>query len=400
MPALEISFLNKEEQPLIAHLIFPPDGRPKAFALFTHCFPSDKNSSAVPDISRALTQIGFAVLQLDLANLSKDRDPFFSSSPDDVVAAARYLEKEYKAPKLLIGHSLGGTMTLLATFQIQSTEAIVTIGVPVISSQLKKLTETESGNTEGGLKAKVSKKSFLIKPQFLKDFEKASQDQKFKKLRKPLLIMHAPADNIVAIDNAAEIFKHTLHPKSFISLDQADHLLTHTHGASYAGSMIAAWVCHHIQTYTQSQPTADKQVVTRTRKTFTTDIVADQHTLIADEPESVGGHDLGPDPYDLIAASLGACTGMTLRMYADHKKWPLEEVRVYLQHKKVYIEDCSHCEDAKGKIDQIERVIELEGPLNEAQKKRLIEIANKCPVHKTLSTKTEIKTSFRENEHQ
>lgn len=402
MSAQKITFPNENKEDLVAHLEFPADGRPKAFAIFAHCFTCGKNLNAVGHTSRALTQAGFAVLRFDFTGLGEREGDFaynFSSSVGDLMAAAEFLEKKYEPVKLLIGHSLGGTAVLMASLKIKSTKAVVTISAPANPAHVKELLTDDIDQLKSEEEATVwlSGRSFSIKKQFISDLEEVHKNQHFKNIRKPLLIMHAPADTIVSIDNAAEIYQQALHPKSFISLDDADHLLSRNEDAIYVGSMITAWVSRYIQTFTPSRLTTDKEVATRTRQTFTTEIIADQHSLIADEPESVGGNDLGPDPYDLLTASLGACTGMTLRMYANHKGWPLDEVRVHLQHEKIYAEDCIHCENAKDKIDHIERIIELEGTLDDAQKKRLLEIADKCPVHKTLSTKTEITTTFREN---
>ncbi len=404
MSAITINFLSQQQEHLSARLELPADGQPRAYAIFAHCFTCGKDLSAVRQISLALTQAGFAVLCFDFTGLGKSGGDFadtnFSSNVEDLVAAADFLKKEYEPVKLLIGHSLGGTAVLLAALQIKSVEAIVTIGAPADPAHVKKLlaTEVDKIQNEGKAEVKLSGRTFTVKKQFLEDLEKAHKKHDFKKIRKPLLILHAPADKIVSIDNATEIYQQTLHPKSFVSLDTADHLLSQKEDALYAGNIIAAWVSRYIRTYTPSQLTSDKQVVTRTGPSFTTEVVAGQHTFIADEPEAAGGDDLGPDPYDLLAASLGACTGMTLRMYANHKKWPLEEVRVHLQHEKIYAEDCTDCEDKQDKIDRIERIIEMEGALNEAQKKRLIEIADKCPVHKTLSHNTKIVTTFRDND--
>ncbi|MFP4090521.1 MAG: alpha/beta fold hydrolase [Cyclobacteriaceae bacterium] len=401
MGSQSIRFQNQDQQQLAAYLELPPDGKTKAYAIFAHCFTCNKNLKAVRNISRALTQGGFAVLRFDFTGLGESEGDFadtnFSSNVDDLLAAAAYLEKEYEAPKLLVGHSLGGTAVLMASRRVKSAEAVVTIGSPADPEHVSRLFKNDLGKIqkEGYAEVQLGGRPFTIKKQFLDDLKEISDKKLLGKLNRALLIMHAPGDETVSIDNAATIYQEALHPKSFISLDTADHLLSDSQDSLYAGNMIVAWVNRYVQTHTQTRLTTDKQVVSRTLDGFTTEITTDEHALLADEPLEVGGSDLGPSPYELLNASLGACTGMTLRMYADHKKWPLNEVRVHLQHKKIHAQDCDSCEKNENKIDQIERTIELEGDLNEDQKKRLMEIADKCPVHRTLSSAVEVKSVLR-----
>lgn len=390
MPAIKLSFPLKSKHKIHATLELPADEQPKAYAIFIHCLNDESSSGR---IICSLTQRGFAVLQLHQV---KEKGKYRLIGTEELMAAVDYLSEHYKAVSLLIGHSLAGTTALLVAHAIDSLQALVTIGTPIVPDQIQALGRGNAQQKDSPGLLSLAEQEYLLPTDWLDALQKTYASSALKKIRKPLLIMHAVADSVIHIDNAADIFQHTLHPKSFVTLDEADHFLSREQDAQYVGSMIATWVARYIATYEQSQLTSDKQVVTQTRETFTTQIVADQHTLIADEPESVGGHDLGPDPYDLLAASLGACTGMTLRMYADRKKWPLKEVRVHLQHQKIYAEDCSGCDDEKNKIDHLERIIEIEGPLDEKQKKRLIDIANKCPVHKTLSASPKIVTTYRE----
>lgn len=402
MSTHKVNFKNSLGQQLSARLEKPANGHPKAFAIFAHCFTCNKNLTAITNISRALAQTGFAVLRFDFTGLGESEGDFaetsFSSNVEDLQAAADYLKDTYEAPKLLIGHSLGGAAVLLASLHMASVEAIVTIGAPSDPAHVMRLFTQDLGIIEREGKAEVSigGRPFVIKKQLIDDLKQSHENHAFQKIKKPLLIMHSPFDKIVDIENAAHIYKQALHPKSFISLDQADHLLSQKEDSLYVSSIIASWVSRYIKTHQPSQLTTDKQVVTRTQESYTTEIMTAEHALIADEPLDVGGNDLGPSPYGLLAASLGACTGMTLRMYANRKKWPLEEVRVHLQHQKIHANDCETCEDEPQKIDQIERIIEIEGGLSEEQKERLLEIANKCPVHNTLNNPVEIITRLRE----
>lgn len=399
MATEKLNFKNKQGDMLSARLEKPADGRPKAYAIFAHCFTCSKNLNAVITINRALTQSGFAVLRFDFTGLGESEGDFedtnFSSNVEDLVSAYDYLQEKYAAPQLLIGHSLGGAAVLMASLRIREVKAVVTIGAPASPEHLTRLFthKLDEIQQRGEAEVKLSGRPFTIKKQFIDDLKDAHEQHAFKKINRPLLIFHSPIDEVVNIENAAEIYREALHPKSFISLDKADHLLTDKEDSLYVGNMIAAWVNRYIKTHEPTHLTTDKQVVTRTRKRFITEIMTDEHALLADEPLDVGGDDLGPSPYELLSASLGACTGMTLRMYADHKKWPLKEVRVHLQHQKIHAKDC---EEDTQKIDQIERIIEIEGDLDQKQKDRLLEIANKCPVHKTLHSPVDIKTSMRD----
>jgi putative redox protein len=401
-----IHFKNKDQQQLAARLALPPHGRVQAYTLFAHCFTCTKNLKAIKNINRALTQAGFAVLSFDFTGLGESEGDFadtnFSSNVEDLEAAAAFLEKEYEAPRLLIGHSLGGTAVLMASRRMKSADAVVTIGAPAEAGHVSRLFagEHDAIRQKGEAEVSIGGRPFLIKKQFLDDLEALNREKILAKLNRALLVMHAPGDKVVGIDNAATIYQEALHPKSYISLDTADHLLSRAEDSLYAGSMIAAWVSRYLDRRAHTPLTTDKQVVSRTADSFTTEIQTDQHDLLADEPLDAGGEDLGPSPYELLNASLGACTGMTLRMYANHKKWPLDEVRVHLQHQKIHAKDCEGCENSSQKIDVIERVIELEGDLTEAQRKRLMEIARKCPVHKTLSASVKVESYFREQDKQ
>ncbi len=402
MSSKHIQFNNNKGQELAGRLENPVDGRAKAYAIFAHCFTCNKNLNAVINITRALTQCGFSVLRFDFTGLGESEGKFantnFSSNVDDLVAASDYLEENYEAPQLLIGHSLGGSAVLMAAKRLRKIKAVATLGAPARAEHVTRLFTDKMDKIEEEGKAEVllSGRPFTIRKQFLDDLKEAHETHEFKKINRPVLIMHSPADDTVSIDNAQEIYQELLHPKSFISLDKADHLLSNKEDSRYAGNMIASWVGRYIKTHEPTKLTTDKQVVTRTTDRYTTEIMTDEHAMLADEPLEIGGDDLGPSPYELLSASLGACTGMTLRMYANHKKWPLKEVRVHLQHQKIHAQDCEGCQDREQKIDRIERVIEIEGDLTDEQRKRILEIANKCPVHKTLHSQVEVVSTLRE----
>lgn len=375
---------------MAARLELPINRHPYAYAIFAHCFTCSKNLNAVQHISRALTQHGIAVLRFDFTGLGDSEGEFantnFSSNVEDLLSAAAFLEEQYEAPKLLVGHSLGGAAVLLASLRIDSVEAVATIAAPARPDHVQQLftQDLETIRQEGKAEIKLGGRSFTITQQLIDDLEEAHEKHNFQQIHHPLLILHSPADQTVSIDNASDIYLQADHPKSFISLDQADHLLSRQADSEYAGAMIGSWVQRYVKRPQKKTVTDDYSVVTHTGRSFTTEVMTQQHSFIADEPKSVGGHDRGPTPYDLVAAGLGACTGMTLRMYADRKSWPLDEVRVHLRHEKVYADDCERCEDPQQKIDQFERTIEIRGDLDKKQHQRLMEIADKCPVHKTL----------------
>ena len=408
MPSQRVTFSNKQGDALAARLDMPVEGEPVAYAIFAHCFTCSKNLKAVGHISNALTMQGIAVLRFDFTGLGNSAGDFantnFSSNVDDLLAAAAYLSGHHQAPDILVGHSLGGAAVLQAASRLNHVAAVATIGAPFDPGHVKHLLEESIDEIEAAGKATVSLagRSFTIKKQFLDDLETQRADEVIRSLKRALLVFHSPIDTTVGIDNAAKIFGAAKHPKSFISLDQADHLLTREADSLYVGTVLAAWAQKYISTIDRTEdtpePTSEHRVAVRIgSEGFRTEINANGHMLVADEPVSVGGTDTGPTPYDLLNASLGACTVMTLRMYADHKKWPLEGATVYLKHGKIHASDCEECE-TKGdaKIDRIERVLAFEGPLDDAQKRRLMEIADRCPVHRTLHGEINVVTTLKE----
>ncbi len=396
----KITFKNASGINLSARLELPTDQKPYAYAIFAHCFTCNKNLTAVRNISRALTQNGFGVLRFDFTGLGESEGDFadsnFSSNISDIVDAANYMAEELKAPKLLIGHSLGGAAVIFAAAKIESVQAVATIGAPSSPQHVQHIF-AESIDTivsEGDALVDIGGRPFTIKKEFIEDIADRKMEQVVKDLRKPILVMHSPQDNTVGIVNAGEIYNAAMHPKSFISLDGADHLLSDKADSIYAGNVISGWAQRYIPQDEISPLKTDYKVVSQTGQDgYTTEIKAGKHSLLADEPAEVGGADFGPTPYDLLLSALGACTSMTLRMYADLKKWPLKTVRVHLNHAKDYASDCSDCEDHKSKIDKIDRTIELTGDLDDQQRKRLLQIADRCPVHKTLHNTVEVNTT-------
>jgi putative redox protein len=401
MKTKRVTFRNQHGHELSARLEMPVIERPRAFALFAHCFTCNKNLTAVINISRALTQEGIAVLRFDFTGLGDSEGEFsetnFSSNIQDLIDAASYLASDYQAPEILIGHSLGGTATLHAANQIPSTQAVVTIGSPADPPHVKKLIggKIEDIEDEGIAEVRIGGRPFHITSQFLEDLEKKDWKKNLSSLKSALLVMHSPQDEIVEIKNAADIFTAARHPKSFITLDGADHLLSEKMHSIYAGKVIASWAERYLSAPEESVLNTEKHVVVRTGASgYTTEIRSGKHALVGDEPTSVGGNDLGPTPYGYLLASLGSCTSMTLRMYADHKKWDLQEVRVHLSHQKIHQEDSQDTDKKSSKIDLIEKEIELYGSLSDEQKSRLLEIADRCPVHRTLKS-NEIRISSR-----
>lgn len=405
MKSKRIHFENAAGEKLAGIVELPVTGAPQAFALFAHCFTCTKNIRAARLISRALTQAGFGVLRFDFTGLGQSEGDFaetnFSGNVQDLIAAAGYLGAQFEAPRVLVGHSLGGTAVLQAARSIPESIAIATIGSPARASHVAHLLQSDRAVIEREGKAEVllAGRPFTIKKQFLDDLEEQPLPDSIRRLKRALAVFHSPLDEVVDISNAAEIFQGALHPKSFISLDKADHLLTREEDAIYVGTVLAAWARKYLggASDTTKLERLEGKVVARTgREGFTTEINADGHPMWADEPASVGGADMGPTPYGLLSAALGACTSMTLRMYADHKKWPLESVTVTVAHDKIHAKDCEECETSDGRVDRFDRVLELEGPLDDAQRKRLAEIADKCPVHRTLHGEVVVYTALKQ----
>jgi putative redox protein len=394
-----LEFANEMGEKLAA-LVDLPLGKPVAFALFAHCFTCGKDNISAKRISERLAMCGIAVLRFDFTGLGMSEGEFadthFSSNVDDLVAAGDHLRKTYGAPAILIGHSLGGAAALAAAHRIPDARAVVTIAAPSDPAHVVGLFKdhVDKIREQGQVEVQLAGRPFRIKREFLDDVAEQRIEDCLANLRKALLVFHSPTDDIVGIENASRIFTTAKHPKSFVSLAGADHLLSKKDDAVYVANVIAAWAERYLE---QPAERSDEQVgIVLVRETgggkFQQEIMSGPHRFLADEPVKAGGLDSGPGPYDLLLASLGACTSMTLRLYAENKKLPLQRVSVRLTHNKIHAEDCLNCETKEGMIDRIDRNITLEGALSADERKRLLEIADKCPVHRTLESEIEIRT--------
>lgn len=403
----KLTFINANGEQLAA-LLERPSLAPIAYALFAHCFTCSKDSTAASRISRALAAKGIGVVRFDFTGLGNSEGDFantnFSSNVTDLISATDHMRNVLAPPTILIGHSLGGAAVLATAGRIPEAKAVVTIGAPADPGHVRHLFEAdvEAIEVQGHATVNLGGRQFTITKQFLDDIATQRLSEQIGKLRKALLIFHAPGDAIVDIDNARLIFTAAKHPKSFVSLDNADHLLSRKQDSQYVADTIAAWASRYIPVADQRQegearpPLGQGEVLVReTDRKFGQEIYTEKHRLFADEPVRNGGADSGPDPYELLLSSLGACTSMTVRMYADRKTLPLDRVSVKLSHNRIYAEDCEHCETREGKIDHIERELLFEGrQLTSEQQQRLLEIADKCPVHRTLKSEIDIRTSL------
>jgi putative redox protein len=386
----------------LAAALDTPDGPVQAYALFAHCFTCGKDVLAAKRIAAALAARGIAVLRFDFTGLGASEGEFanstFSSNVADLVRAADHLRETRAAPALLIGHSLGGAAILAAAGQIPEAKAVVTIAAPSDPAHVTHLFKDKIADirAQGKVEVQLAGRPFHIKREFLDDVAEHNLMAQVSKLHKALLVMQSPTDDTVGIDNATNIFVAAKHPKSFVSLAGSDHLLSGKRDAAYVADVIAAWAERYVEP-AAAQPAAGEAprnvVVRETRNgKFQQTVTTGPHQMLADEPVAAGGEDSGPGPYDFLLAGLGACTSMTMRLYADRKSLPLDRVTVTLKHSKIYAKDCEECETREGMLDQIERDISIEGALDADQRKRLMEIADKCPVHRTLTSEIRIVT--------
>lgn len=408
MPSQTLRFTSRTGHELAARLD-RPHGPVHAYALFAHCFTCSKDLFAAVRIAAALNERGIAVLRIDFTGLGESGGEFadstFSSNIEDLLDAADYLRAHHRAPQILIGHSLGGAAVLAAAGRIDECRAVATIGAPADPAHVAHLFESSREIIEatGEAVVRLAGRRFTVRKTLLDDLSDQNQQARIAALRRPLLILHAPLDEIVGLDNARRIYEAALHPKSFVALDGADHLLTRHSDAEYVATVIAAWASRYLDAPAGLLPppapeTGAVVVANTSAETFPHHVVVGPHVLRADEPVSVGGSDTGPTPYDLLSAALATCTSMTIRMYAARKGIALQTVEVSVAHGKIHAADCADCETREGRVDQFTRRIRLPQGLTEAQRQRLLEIADRCPVHRTLESEIRIVTSLHSDE--
>ncbi|PKH49404.1 osmotically inducible protein C [Tenacibaculum sp. Bg11-29] len=404
MKNTKLNIINKKGHKLQAYLELPANQKPNYYAIFAHCFTCSSTLGAVKNISRSLTQHGFGVLRFDFTGLGRSEGEFsesyFSANIDDLISVNDYITEHYDAPCLLVGHSLGGAAVIVAASKLENIKAVATVGAPSNVSHVKHLFShgIENIKTAGNVEVNIGGRPFKINQEFISDFDKTNLPEITKSLRKPILILHSPIDTVVGINNAQELYLSAHHPKSFISLDDADHLLSNPKDSIYAGNLIGTWAERYFPKQENKMlETYGEQLVGHLNlieDNFTTTIQSKNHTIIADEPTSIGGDNFGPSPYEYLNAGLIACTAMTLKMYAERKKWDLQEVFVYVTHSRKHSDDLGIEVEKPTFLDHISKKLKFVGNLDEKQKKRLKEIASKCPVHKTLASEVIFDTTI------
>lgn len=398
----KLNIQNAKGFQLEAYLELPANQKPHHYAIFAHCFTCSSSLHSVRNISRVLTGHGFGVVRFDFTGLGKSEgefaDSYFSANVADLLAVNEYMKKHLEASGLLVGHSLGGAAVIVAASQLDTVKAVATIGAPATVGHVKKhfSHDVEDIAHKGDVEINIGGRPFKINQEFIDDFDKTDLPEITKNLRKPILIMHAPFDKIVGVENAQQLFINAHHPKSFISLNDADHLLLNPKDSTYVGNMIGAWVQGYFDTNNNEILDAEgEQLVGHLNLLedhFTTVIQTKKHSFIADEPKSVGGDDFGPSPYDFLSAALASCTAMTLKLYAERKKWDLQEVFVYVTYSKKHSDDLMGDLNQPTRFDHLLKKLKFVGNLDASQQKRLEEIASKCPVHKTLLSEIIIDT--------
>ncbi|MGD8316223.1 MAG: bifunctional alpha/beta hydrolase/OsmC family protein [Myxococcales bacterium] len=401
--AKRFEFAGSEGHALSARIDLPA-AEPTAWAVFAHCFTCSKDSRAARFIGAALAARGIATLRFDFTGLGESEGELgattFSHNVGDIVAAADALRQSYRAPALLVGHSLGGTAVLAAAARIPEVRGVATIGAPFDPEHVTRLFGESMAEIESSGQATVELggRQFKIRKEFVDDLRDQCNAERIAALDEALVLFHSPQDQVVDVENARLIFEAAEQPKSFIALDGADHLLGRRSDARYVADVLAAWASRYLPDESERERPNGRAkgevVVEGKTRSLLQRIEARGHVFSSDEPSDKGGADLGPNPYDLLLASLGACTSMTLKMYADRKRWPLQSVRVTLRHGRVHAEDCRDCEKTSGMIEVIDKELELEGDLSEEQRERLLEISSRCPVHRTLINEIKIRSEL------
>ena len=404
MKTIRLEIKNKKGHRLQAYLELPANEKPSHFAIFAHCFSCNSNLNAVKNISRSLSNHGFGVLRFDFTGLGRSEGEFaeshFSANVDDLLAVNDFLTENYKSPSLLVGHSLGGAAVIVAGSKLENIKAIATIGAPATVNHVTHLFShaIEDVKEKGEIEVHIGGRPFKINQDFVNDFGKTDLPKIIKTLRKPILVMHAPFDKIVGIENAHQIYHNAMHPKSFISLDDANHLLSNKADSIYVGNLIGTWADKYFPKEENKMLSTDGEHLVAhlnlIEDNFTTSIQTKNHSFIADEPVSIGGDNFAPSPYDYLSAGLAACTVMTLKMYAQRKKWDLQEVFAYITYSKKHSDDLNVDVEKPTRFDHLQKKLKLVGNLDQKQRKRLKEIASKCPVHKTLQSEVIIETEL------
>ena len=389
-------FTNRQGVQLSAALTLP-DREARGYVLFAHCFTCGKNISAASRLSRFLAGHGMGVLRFDFTGIGNSEGDFgntnFASNVADLVDAANHMRETLAAPNILIGHSLGGAAVLAAAAEVPECRAVVTLGAPASPSHVV----DRLGRGDGSVV--IGDERFLVDQEFVSQYDPDKMNKLIGGLRRALLVLHAPLDDTVPVSEAATIFQSAKHPKSFISLDDADHLLSRSSDVEYIAQTIASWVIRYLpdeEAVPLKTVAAGKVYVGEVNQKFLRQVNSDDHGWVADEPTKMGGQNLGPDPYEHLLAALGTCTSMTIRMYANRKQWPLSDVDILLTHSREHAQDCEDCETTSSRIEVLERIITLHGDLTDVQRERLLQIADRCPVHKTIESDIQIRTALTE----